>query len=144
MSEKDPVLEDIGMRLQFLRKKLGIMQKDFAEELGISGGSLSEIEAGNTKPMFEVCYILSKKYRVGMSYLLFGLGEMFITVESESSSDMSQPDEYRDFLDEFLNYFRESPVFRYAMMAAFTSFLAESEHSIEKIIKINTETGGKL
>jgi transcriptional regulator with XRE-family HTH domain len=45
MAEKDPVMKEIGTYLQLIRKELDIMQKDFADELGISGASLSEIEA---------------------------------------------------------------------------------------------------
>lgn len=47
MSVKDPVLADIEDRLQAIGKRLGFLQKDFARELGISGASLSEIEAAH-------------------------------------------------------------------------------------------------
>jgi transcriptional regulator with XRE-family HTH domain len=137
MDEKDPVMEEIGTRVQLIRKKMGIMQKDFADELGISGASLSEIESGNAKPMFAVYYNLTSKYGVNMYYLLFGLGRMFVDGEPGNSSEFNVPAEYREFLEMFLKYFRESQVIRYAMMSHFETFLSTNENLIEKNIKNN-------
>lgn len=137
MAEKDPVMEEFGTRVQLIRKKLGMMQKDFADQLGISGASLSEIEAGNTKPMFEVYYNLTAKFDVNMYYLLFGMGSMVVGGEPGDSSAFNEPTEYRKFLETFLKYFRESQLVRYGMMTHFETFLLGNEHLIEKNIKNN-------
>lgn len=137
MSVKDPVLADIGDRLQAIRKRLGFLQKDFARELGISGASLSEIEAGNAKPRFEVYYNLTGKFNVNIQYLLYGRGETFVAgdVDTAAGERVKRFDEYRRFLESFLKYFRESLLVRYTMMSHFTTFLLEKESLIEKNIK---------
>jgi len=55
----------IGKRLLAIRKKLEIMQRDMAKEIGISSGSLSSIESGIYMPRFEQLYHLIGKYNVG-------------------------------------------------------------------------------
>jgi hypothetical protein len=44
MSGKQQNLKEIGERLQLDRKRLKIIQKDFAKELGTSGASLSHLK----------------------------------------------------------------------------------------------------
>lgn len=138
MSIKEPALADLGNRLQAIRKRLGFMQKDFARQLGISGASLSEIEAGNAKPRFEIYFNLTGTFNVSIQYLLYGRGSMFVSGEPDlvgGSVGVKRFDEYRRFLESFLKYFRESLLVRYTMMSHFTAFLLEKESLIEKNIK---------
>jgi len=133
----DPVLKGIGQRLQNIRKAININQKDFALEMEISGASLSEIEAGGSKPRIEVYYNLTQKYNVNSDYLLHGKGEMFRTPGRNGTAGIEKSDEFREFLETFLDYFEKSRVVRYAVMTHFTTFLEEKETLIEKNIKKN-------
>ena len=45
--------------------------------------------------------------------------------------------EFREFLETFLEYFKKSRLVRYAVMTHFTTFLEEKETLIEKNIKKN-------
>lgn len=134
MNIKDPALKGIGERMQSVRKELNLKQKNFARELDISGASLSEIEAGNIKPQFEVFYNITEKFNVNLYYLLHGKGEMFLTASAEESAALGteQSRENRKFLETFLRYFNDSPVVRYEMMSFFTTYLVENELLIEK------------
>jgi len=137
MQVNDPVLKDIGQRLQNIRKAIDINQKDFALEMEISGASLSEIEAGGSKPRIEIYYNLTRKYNVNIDYLLHGRGEMFRGPGQNDTTGIDKEDEFREFLETFLDYFEKSRLVRYAVMTHFTTFLEEKETLIEKNIKKN-------
>lgn len=132
MTEKESELKEIGERLVAIRKELHMLQKDFAKELEISGGSLSEIEAGNAKPRYEMIYNLTKKFNVNIYYLLHGKGEMFIPedIESYIGAKKYGPDT-EQWLKNFLFYFNESEMLRYAMMSHFSRFFLENKDVIE-------------
>jgi len=132
MSKDNDELKSIGERLVGIRKKLNLLQKDFARELDISNASLSEIEAGNNKPRFELIYNLTLKFKVNIYYLLHGQGEMFMPTEMESLTAARKygPDTEK-WLKNFLNYFNESEMLRYAMMSYFSKYLTENRKSIE-------------
>lgn len=138
MTEKESELKEIGNRLVAVRKELHMLQKDFAKEMEISGGSLSEIEAGNAKPRYELLYNITKKYKVNLYYLLHGKGEMFVPDDIESflgprkyGSDTEQ------WLKNFLFYFNESEMLRYAMMSHFSRFCLENKDIIDRSINKN-------
>lgn len=140
MTEKESELKEIGQRLVAIRKELHMLQRDFARELEISGGSLSEIEAGNAKPRYELIYNLTRKFNVNIYYLLHGKGEMFVPDDIES---FIGPKKYgldtEQWLKKFLFYFNESEMLRYAVMSHFSRFYLENKEVIEaSIIKNKT------
>jgi transcriptional regulator with XRE-family HTH domain len=140
MMKKQQYLKEIGQRLQMVRKRLDIIQKDFAEKLGISGASLSEVEAGNTKPMIELYYNITKKFNVNQDYLLFGTGDMFMEEDNSGIYPGGNDKEFMEFMEGFLVYFKNSKLMRTAMMGHFNTFLLDNEATIEKDIKKNKTT----
>lgn len=134
MTDKDTLLIEIGLRMQTIRKRLGFKQVHFAAELGISPASLSEIEAGRAKPMFDTIFNLTKKFKVNIYYLLHGQGEEFIGDDVERAIGTGKFGEYTEWLRKFLYYFRESEMLRYAMMSEFKKYLLENDRLIEKEI----------
>jgi len=135
MKMRDPELKEIGFRLQLVRKKLNLLQKDFARALDISNASLSEMEAGNAKPRFELIYNITKKFKVNINYLLHGEGEIFMSDELSRQSVLEIKPEYQPFFKEFLYYFSQSPLVRTAMMNYFRTYILEKETLIEKDIR---------
>ena len=132
---KNPLWKEIGHRVQLTREKLKLLQKDMAKELEISNASLSEIEAGNKKPRFELLYNFSKKFNVNLVYLLHGTGDMFLPGHLDYLAQVRQTGatgEQAEFLENFLKYFTCSRLVRYSVMAFFTSFLLQNEQLIEK------------
>jgi transcriptional regulator with XRE-family HTH domain len=132
---KDPELKEIGLRLQLIRKKLNLLQKDFAKSMDISNASLSEMEAGNAKPRFELIYNITSKYKVNINYLLHGEGEIFMSDEISRQSGLEILPEYQLFFKDFLYYFNQSPLVRTAMMNHFRTYILEKENLIEKDIR---------
>jgi transcriptional regulator with XRE-family HTH domain len=140
----DVDLKGIGERLQQIRKKLGFLQKDFAGELEISSSSLSDIEAGNIKPRFELIYQLIKKFNVDIIYLLNGTGDMFYHEEEEIFHQSAVLTQYRDWFKEFISYFENSPMVRYALMNFFFTYINENEKLIKIDIDNNKAKKGEL
>lgn len=56
-----------GEIIKEIRIKHGLTQNEFAERLSISRSALTQLEAGNTKPSFEVLRILSEMFEVDVS-----------------------------------------------------------------------------
>lgn len=48
------MLEDLGNRLRLTREKFGISQRELARKVGVSNGTISQIEAGNSDPSFSL------------------------------------------------------------------------------------------
>lgn len=135
MTEKESELKEIGNRLVAIRKELHMLQKDFAKEMEISGGSLSEIEAGNAKPRYDLLYNITKKYNVNLYYLLHGKGEKFVPDNIESFlGPRKYGSDTEKWLKDFLFYFNESEMLRYAMMSYFSKYCLENKDIIDKSI----------
>ncbi len=132
---KDEEIKEIGIRLQVIRKKLNLLQKDFARTLDISNASLSEMEAGNAKPRFELIYNMTRKFKVNINYLLHGEGEIFMSDEINRQSGLDINPEFQNFFKDFLGYFNQSPLVRTAMMNYFRTYILEKENLIEKDIR---------
>jgi len=89
-----------SVRLKKLLKSLKITQNEFAKEVGLTQGTVSDIIRGKTKglsePIAKLCRYL---YNVNPKWLLSGEGEMFL------SNDNNQTDEAFKFIEEFLYEF---------------------------------------
>lgn len=137
---KEHLWKEIGLRLQMVRKSLNLLQKDFARSLNISNASLSEMEAGNAKPRFELLYNITKRYNVNLNYLLHGEGEIFMSNDILQQNPIAITPGHRDFFKEFFYYFNCSHLVRTAMMNYFRTYILEKETLIKKDI-IKTQNG---
>ncbi|OQX50295.1 hypothetical protein B5M47_03960 [candidate division CPR3 bacterium 4484_211] len=68
----------IGCRIRIYRKKKGLTVKQLAKIIGISQGSLSDIENEKTKPSAKTITSLVRNTDINPDWLLTGEGEMFI------------------------------------------------------------------
>lgn len=71
---ENPKSNLIGERIKYIRKLNNNNQIQFAEILGISQASLSEIESGKSKPMFDTIIKLGLLYKIDMNWLLNNSG----------------------------------------------------------------------
>jgi transcriptional regulator with XRE-family HTH domain len=129
---KQRLWKEIGSRILGVRKKLNLLQKDFAKAMEISNASLSEIESGHAKPRFELIFNITKKFEININYLLHGEGEILMPDEIERQSGMAIHPAHRDFFGEFLYYYNGSPLVRTAMMNYFRTYILEKEKLIKK------------
>ncbi len=70
--------KDIGKRIRQLRESIPISQKDLAIQLGIHQSALSQIESGTIFPSFPTMLYLNNTYRLNVSWLISGEGNMFL------------------------------------------------------------------
>lgn len=135
MTEKE--LKETGERMQAIRKKLGYRQNEFAKQLGISNASLSEIEAGNAKPRYELIYHITKKFKVNVYYLIHGRGDMFMPEHDSPAEKIDKLPQFKDWWEDFINHFNDSPMTRYAVMSYFAAYKTENDALIEKDMEKN-------
>lgn len=67
-------------RIKELRKSLGLSQREFGENLGISRNVVSNLEYGRVAPKALMIRHICQQYGVRKSWLLTGEGEMFEAV----------------------------------------------------------------
>ncbi|GED33252.1 helix-turn-helix transcriptional regulator [Brevibacillus centrosporus] len=65
-------MNDIGGRIKYIRKINNMIQIDFAALMGISQGTLSEIEKGKLKPSVETLYEIKKHFKIDLNWLVMG------------------------------------------------------------------------
>ena len=70
-------------RIKFIRKHLGLNQKEFGDILGVSQRAISNWESGRNEPSIEVLNSISTKWAINPTWLLTGRGEMFLKDESK-------------------------------------------------------------
>lgn len=67
-------MNEIGYRIKCIRKQNNHNQSEFAKNIGISQGNLSEIEIGNSNPSAETLISIKRTYHVNLNWLLTGDG----------------------------------------------------------------------
>ncbi len=67
----------MNARIAELIKALGIRKKEFAENIGISTGNLSDWLRGKTEPSARAFTRIYEKYNVNLNWLIAGQGPMF-------------------------------------------------------------------
>lgn len=66
------VIMTIGDRVKYIRKINQMNQKNFSDQIGISQGTLSEIESNKCSPSFETLVSLGNKFGCDFNWLLLG------------------------------------------------------------------------
>jgi len=127
--------DSLGKRVREIRKRLKLIQKDFAQKINFSVPSLSDIETGKSKPGHDFFYHIVKAFDVNLYFLLFGEGEMFRTDDKSLEKQFKIPKEITPETREFLDYFFHSTIMQYSLMASFRRIL----HQEGEIIKQEVE-----
>lgn len=68
------LLDSIGKRFRYLRKYKGLNQIDFASAIGVSQGTLSDIENDRCKPSVETIISAIGYFKINADWLLIGKG----------------------------------------------------------------------
>jgi DNA-binding XRE family transcriptional regulator len=76
----------LGERLRAFRKEKRQTLKELSELIGISHGTLSDIETGKTKPSADTLASLCRNADISIEWLLTGNGEPYSKGESETST----------------------------------------------------------
>ena len=72
-------------RINAIMRHMGMSQKDFANEICISPGTLSSIFSGRNKPTLNTLNNIRERFpEVNMDWLMNGNGEMFLSSASAS------------------------------------------------------------
>jgi transcriptional regulator with XRE-family HTH domain len=73
----------INERIKEIRRTLFKSQRDFAKEIYVSSGYLSEIETGRKEVNNRLIYLITSTFSIDKHWLLTGEGHMFDTTPDE-------------------------------------------------------------
>lgn len=78
--EKD-FFKNIRIRLRDVRKGLKMTQREFGESAGIDRRYVAKVECGSQNPSFKFIRSVSIRHKISLDWLLYGIGEKFISTE---------------------------------------------------------------
>ena len=126
-------LKHLGNRIKEIRRALGLSQKDFAAQLGINPGYLSELENGNREnPTLAVFMKISTQFHASIDYIVHGTGNMFLPSKSNNGREYIK--DVRS-LDDVYWLIDNSLLFRDAIMSMAARIFYENENFINENIK---------
>ncbi len=133
----------LGNRLKEIRLELKMIQKDFAEKLGVSPGFLSELEKGKTTPGIFVLTRLSQVFNINIDYLISGDGKPIKEKPGQSPHisfeiDPNHPD--KEKIIHLFKYLNESSIVRYSVLLHFLDLVHTQKDLIETEIKNSHKT----
>lgn len=76
-------------RIKEIRKKEGLTQQKFADELGIARGNISAYEVGKNAPSDAVISLICTKFSINNEWLRTGNGEMYQYADTDDYSEIS-------------------------------------------------------
>lgn len=106
----------MGERVKEIRRALGLTQRDFAQQLELSGPSLSEIETGKFKPGFDLLVKLALEFDINLYYVIFGEGEPFSSPVEAAFRRVESFAVNVDDVRDFLYHFERSPILQYFIL----------------------------
>ena len=65
-------MDSIGIRIKHVRKNLNLNQIDFAKSIGISQGTLSDIENNKLNPSASTIGCIMKEFNICSNWILIG------------------------------------------------------------------------
>ena len=73
--------EHIGLRIYKIRKHFNLSMEKFGKQIGISKGSINNIEKGTTNPSNQTINSICREFNVDYVWLTEGIGDnMFISI----------------------------------------------------------------
>lgn len=118
-------------RIKTLRKELGKKQGDFANDLSISQGHLSDIENGRREVSERIISICTLKFNVREQWLRTGEGEMFRTLTRSQT--------ITDFMGDLVV---DDNSFKARLIEALAKLDEPEWETLEKIAKDIVQNGG--
>ena len=89
-------------RILELRKSLNLSQTEFAEQIGLKQGSLSDLETGRAKINERIIILICSKFNVNEEWLRNGNGNMFLNYDKKHDEFFSVFQNLKEPLQDFL------------------------------------------
>jgi transcriptional regulator with XRE-family HTH domain len=143
MTKDKNELIQFGQRVKQIRKHLQFIQKDFAKQLGISGGFLSELEAGKTSAGYDFFRNITTRFNVNPFYLFLGQGGMFMKPSADKKQNSEEKIDYgpdSDLIRQFFHTFRQLPVVRFAVLEFYKNYMYDKRDMINYELEMLKKT----
>lgn len=102
-------MNEIGKRIEQVRRRLDMSMEEFGNRIGISRASVSRLERGINNPAQRTIMLIAEKFGISERWLRNGIGEMIAPAPSTDdlvstlAAEYSLTDEDRLILKAFLN-----------------------------------------
>lgn len=67
----------MNTRIKYLRKTIGLSQREFGKKIGVGDTAISKIEKGENAPSEQTLKSICREYNVNYFWLVDGVGDMF-------------------------------------------------------------------
>ena len=92
-------------RLKELRRLLGINQKKFGENIGVSTSAISRLESGDINFTEQMIITICREFNVNRAWFVEGVGDMFVdlpdTILDELSLQFDLTEEEKELVSDF-------------------------------------------
>lgn len=88
-------MEGIGKRIKIYRKTKGFTVQQFSKIIGISQGSLSDLENEKTKPKGQTLEAIIRYTDIDSQWLMGGQTDMFAQQKTEQATTNERPEAYK-------------------------------------------------
>lgn len=92
---------NVNERIKFLRKTIGLSQRDFGAKLGVGDTAISKLEKGERNLTDQMIKSICREFNVNYAWLLEGKGDMFSALPETLLDEVAEEYEL-DELDKLL------------------------------------------
>jgi len=98
-------IKNLNNRIKFLRKKLGLKQREIADSLGVSQGHWSDIEGGRKRPSDTLLIAFAYRYALPLDWIKYG--GAYLEIAAEITSPYGLPPRLEDLIDKLKTIYYE-------------------------------------
>ncbi|MGE5343994.1 MAG: helix-turn-helix domain-containing protein [Candidatus Omnitrophota bacterium] len=130
-------IEDIGKRFKLFRKSHNLTIPEIADQTSLSRDTLTEVEAGKTKPSAILMLALFKLYGLNINWWLSGKGKMIEKWDADypKGDEEISTDTYEDDYNQLLWYLENAPVAKYAVLGFFQEYIHKNKDIVDENIR---------
>lgn len=121
-------VEQIGLRLREVRKKLGKTLEQMRDITGLSTGGISEMEKGLKKPSSVYMFALKRRFDININWVLTGVGTMF-SPDIELDLDFGEDNK---LIQELILCIKNVDIVRLDILSYFSKFKRENPGLIQE------------
>jgi transcriptional regulator with XRE-family HTH domain len=134
-AETSGEVEHFAARVTRIRRELKLIKREFAERVGISQPSVSEIEHARYKPGWDFIIKILVNCNVNPYYLFLGQEPVFIDGKGSRDFYFTEDTDLTSYEEEFLAYFRKSSIVRVRLLGYFQELLIDNSELYRKEIE---------
>lgn len=132
---KSKLKQDIGSRMQKIRKNFGWTQEKMAAHFQVGRANFSRIEKGDIFPNPFMLNVLKSDFNISLDWLICGDGEMFVSSSSEKIGGLPDFGVHMNEVQDLLFYMKRVPMVLHQVLGFFLNYKAKNRKLIHTFLK---------